>query len=74
LRFGQTPATQTSNVGSMKAMIDMPCDATGYTAQLYAALHELDDAGVNYIVVDLPPTGDAWLAIHDRLQRAAQAE
>jgi L-threonylcarbamoyladenylate synthase len=74
LRLGQTPATQTNNVGRMKAMIDMPCDATGYTAQLYAALHELDDAGVNYIVVDLPPTGDAWLAIHDRLQRAAQAE
>jgi L-threonylcarbamoyladenylate synthase len=49
----------------------LPADATGYAASLYAALHRLDQAGVQRIVVDLPPIGDAWSAVHDRLQRAA---
>lgn len=55
-------------------VIDMPSDADAYSARLYAALHELDDAGVDGIVVDLPPEGDAWLAVHDRLRRAAGPE
>ncbi|HTQ40373.1 MAG TPA: L-threonylcarbamoyladenylate synthase [Pirellulales bacterium] len=74
LRLEQLPATQISGVGRIKAVIDMPRDPAGYAARLYAALHELDDAGVEYIVVDLPPTDDTWLAIHDRLRRAAQTE
>ena len=49
----------------------MPADPAGYAAQLYAALHALDDAGVDRIVVDLPPDGDEWLAVRDRLRRAA---
>ena len=53
------------------AVIDMPSDPSAYSARLYAALHELDDAGVDQIVVDLPPEGDAWLAVHDRLKRAS---
>jgi L-threonylcarbamoyladenylate synthase len=53
-------------------IIDMPSDPAAYAARLYAALHELDDAGVDCILADSPPTGDAWLAIHDRLRRAAQ--
>ncbi len=52
----------------------MPKVPTGYAAQLYAALHTLDDAGVTRIVVDLPPDGDEWLAVRDRLSRAAHAE
>jgi L-threonylcarbamoyladenylate synthase len=50
--------------------IDMPCEPAAYAARLYAALHDLDDAGVDRIVVDLPPQGQDWLAIHDRLRRA----
>jgi L-threonylcarbamoyladenylate synthase len=42
-----------------------------YSAQLYAALHQLDDLGVDRIVVDLPPDQDDWLAVRDRLQRAS---
>src|SRR5262245_1220639 len=49
----------------------LPANATGNAASLYAALHRLDQAGVQCIVVDLPPIGDAWSAVHDRLQRAA---
>jgi L-threonylcarbamoyladenylate synthase len=55
-------------------VIDMPSDVVNYSARLYAAFHELDDAQVDCIVVDMPPAGDEWLAVHDRLRRAAQAE
>ncbi len=49
----------------------MPQSASDYAARLYGALHEADDAGVDWIAVDLPPDGPEWEAIHDRLQRAA---
>jgi L-threonylcarbamoyladenylate synthase len=54
--------------------IEMPQDAAAYAARLYAALHEMDEIGVDFIIVDSPPTGNDWLAIHDRLRRAAQTE
>jgi hypothetical protein len=37
-------------------------------------LHDLDDANVDRIVVALPPVADDWLAVHDRLRRAAVPE
>ncbi len=52
----------------------MPADPAGYAALLYAALHALDEAGVDRIVVDRPPDGDEWLAVRDRLRRAAHFE
>jgi L-threonylcarbamoyladenylate synthase len=39
--------------------------------QLYAALHELDAAELDWIVVEEPPSSEAWRAVHDRLTRAA---
>jgi hypothetical protein len=36
-------------------------------------LHELDAASVDYIVVERMPEGDDWLALRDRLNRAAGA-
>jgi L-threonylcarbamoyladenylate synthase len=50
----------------------MPAEPSAYAAQLYATLHALDDAGVDRIVVDAPPEGEEWLAVRDRLRRAAQ--
>jgi L-threonylcarbamoyladenylate synthase len=38
---------------------------------LYAALHRLDDAALDRIVVEMPPAGDDWLAVQDRLARAS---
>jgi L-threonylcarbamoyladenylate synthase len=52
-------------------IVEMPLDAAAYSQRLYAALHELDHAAVDCIVVDLPPPGDEWLAVHDRLRRAS---
>jgi L-threonylcarbamoyladenylate synthase len=51
----------------------MPREPAAYAAQLYAALHALDDAGVERIVAALPPSGDDWLAVQDRLRRASSA-
>jgi L-threonylcarbamoyladenylate synthase len=42
-----------------------------YAADLYSALHRLDDAGVASITALAPPESLDWHAIHDRLQRAA---
>jgi L-threonylcarbamoyladenylate synthase len=49
----------------------LPDDAAGFGRALYAALHALDDAGVAAIFVELPPDDEAWLAVADRLRRAA---
>jgi hypothetical protein len=49
----------------------MPTDPAIYSALLYAVLHDLDEAGVDRIVVAMPPHREEWLAVHDRLWRAA---
>jgi L-threonylcarbamoyladenylate synthase len=51
--------------------IAMPEDARAYAAMLYAALHRLEDAGVEKIVVSAPPETENWSAVRDRLSRAA---
>jgi L-threonylcarbamoyladenylate synthase len=43
----------------------------GYARLLYATLHELDEAGVQAILVVRVPESEAWWAIADRLQRAS---
>jgi L-threonylcarbamoyladenylate synthase len=54
-------------------VVRLPTDPAGYAARLYDVLHELDDAGRDVIVVELPPASDEWLAVRDRLRRAASA-
>ena len=49
----------------------LPSDPLGYAAQLYAVLHELDAAALDCIVVTLPPDTEEWMAVRDRLRRAA---
>ena len=48
-----------------------PDNATAYMHDLYVRLHELDQAGADLILIETPPTGDAWNAVQDRLSRAA---
>lgn len=52
--------------------ITMPAEAGAYAAQLYMALHTLDDAGCDAIIVERVPTSSEWLGVRDRLERAAQ--
>ena len=49
----------------------MPADPTGYAHDLYAALRDMDHAGVDLIVVEALPEDAAWAAVADRLRRAA---
>jgi L-threonylcarbamoyladenylate synthase len=50
--------------------VPAPEDAEAYARELYANLHELDQAGAERIVVSAPPAGPEWAAIRDRLRRA----
>jgi L-threonylcarbamoyladenylate synthase len=49
----------------------LSADPREYAADLYAALHRLDDAKVGTILVQAPPQTEDWLAVRDRLGRAA---
>jgi L-threonylcarbamoyladenylate synthase len=49
----------------------LPAEPAGYAHDLYAALRELDAAGLDTILVEAPPAGADWLAVRDRLNRAA---
>lgn len=46
-------------------------DPAEYGRKLYAALHELDAAGADRILVVAPPNTVDWAAVNDRLSRAA---
>lgn len=48
-----------------------PVDAAGYAHDLYANLRALDHASCDAILVEQPPDEAEWLAIRDRLNRAA---
>jgi L-threonylcarbamoyladenylate synthase len=52
----------------------LPGDPETAAVALYALLHDLDARGLTGIHVVLPPDTPAWLAIRDRLLRAAHRE
>jgi len=62
---------------SLRPLIDnmvwiaAPADAAGYAHDLYANLRALDHAGCDAILVEQPPEDPEWIAIRDRLNRAA---
>lgn len=47
-----------------------PAEAAGYAHDLYANLRALDARGARAILVEAPPAGADWDAVHDRLGRA----
>jgi L-threonylcarbamoyladenylate synthase len=58
----------------VKAMaLRLHADPATYGAELYASLRELDQRGADLIVVEAPPGDPAWMAVLDRLRRAAAA-
>lgn len=54
-----------------KPAIVLPDTAVGFGHDLYQTLFEADQAGYARLWLELPPTGDEWLAVNDRLSRAA---
>ncbi len=58
-------------LGPTARAVRMPLDAEPYAAQLYRVLHQLDAENWPWIAVEMPPDTPDWLAIRDRLRRAA---
>jgi L-threonylcarbamoyladenylate synthase len=52
----------------------LSAEPSGYATALYATLHTLDETGLDVLLVQMPPDTLAWLAIRDRLRRAATPE
>jgi L-threonylcarbamoyladenylate synthase len=50
----------------------LPADPAGYARALYAALHALDDLGVEVVLAERPPESGAWGGVLDRLERASR--
>jgi L-threonylcarbamoyladenylate synthase len=48
----------------------IPHDPEAYARALYAALHEIDAAGAQWIIIEDVPRDAKWRAIRDRLDRA----
>jgi L-threonylcarbamoyladenylate synthase len=63
LTLGSLPAGATGLVLSN--------DAAAYAHGLYAAMRQLDAGGQQLLLVERPPEDERWLAVHDRLRRAA---
>jgi L-threonylcarbamoyladenylate synthase len=49
----------------------LPTRPETYARSLYARLRELDRFAFDRLLVEAPPTDEAWWAINDRLVRAA---
>ena len=50
--------------------LELPVDPDRYAQQLYAALHDADHQGWDWIAIPPPPAAPAWDGIRDRLERA----
>jgi len=48
----------------------MPREPQAYAQKLYAALHELDSARCEMILIEAPPEAPEWAGVRDRLERA----
>jgi L-threonylcarbamoyladenylate synthase len=66
LAFAPAPA------GLGAAWVEAPSEPDAYARALYATLRDLDALGRLAIIVEEPPATDAWLAVRDRLARAAR--
>jgi L-threonylcarbamoyladenylate synthase len=63
---------RTTSVREERVLVrTLPRDPAQYARLLYRTLHDLDDAGVDAIVVQGVPNDDAWWAVSDRLKRGS---
>jgi L-threonylcarbamoyladenylate synthase len=74
LRNGQTHVlahTHIPSAGTFSRIRVMPYDPLAFARALYGELHRCDELGAQWIVIEAPPATPQWLAIADRLRRAA---
>jgi L-threonylcarbamoyladenylate synthase len=60
-----------ARAGARAALLAFPDDAALAARELYARLRALDDDGYDLLIAAMPPAGEAWDAVRDRLLRAA---
>jgi L-threonylcarbamoyladenylate synthase len=51
--------------------LEAPAAPELYAQRLYEFLHRMDASNATRLLVERPPHGPAWAALHDRLQRSA---
>jgi L-threonylcarbamoyladenylate synthase len=61
----------TATCAGMDHVVRMPGQPHEYARRLYAALHELDRAGCEVILVEEPPSTTEWTGVRDRLLRGS---
>lgn len=64
--YGTIPATFPAEVS-----VVMPIDPHAYARDLYATLRDLDTQALDVLLLENPPNEAQWLAVNDRLMRAA---
>lgn len=70
ISIGPPASWPTTGAGPERhAQLSTPREAE---AELYRRLHELDEAGLDYLVLVPPPVEPRWLAILDRIRRASR--
>lgn len=51
-------------------LLQLPDQAEHYETALYSALRELDKQQLDTILIEQPPSNEAWAAVNDRLEKA----
>jgi len=51
----------------------MPAVPEDYASMLYSVLHQADGSDCDVLLIALPPEDPAWIAVHDRIRRAARS-
>jgi L-threonylcarbamoyladenylate synthase len=55
----------------MTDAVNLSNNPAEYAAQLYDTLHKLDEGGYDRLLIEMPLDTAEWVAVRDRLQRAA---
>ena len=72
LRLNNDETPQPPPAPEQIILVEMPDTPRAYAAKIYEALHTMDQANLDQIFVDAPPSDDPdWHAVCDRLLRAA---
>ena len=54
--------------------VNLPDNAEQFAERLYSTLHTMDTQNVELLLIEVPPNAPEWLAILDRLSRAAHSK
>jgi L-threonylcarbamoyladenylate synthase len=68
-----THSTSTLEIPGSSGILQvrLPADKESYARELYAALFRMDLTHPDAILLEMPPQGEQWLDVNDRLKKAA---